>query len=76
MLQLIAGAILILVFVAGFVGYISNIIFIFKLESFTATGETILATGETILATGETILATIGVFLPPIGIIHGIYTWF
>lgn len=44
------------------VGYISNIIFIFKLESFTATG--------------ETILAIIGVFLPPIGIIHGIYTWF
>lgn len=44
------------------VGYISNIIFIFKLESFTATG--------------ETILATIGVFLPPLGIIHGIYTWF
>lgn len=62
MLQLIAGAIIILGFVAGFVGYISNIIYIFKLKSFTATG--------------ETILATIGVFLPPIGIIHGIYTWF
>lgn len=44
------------------IGYISNIIFIFKLGTFTATG--------------ETILATIGVFLPPLGIIHGIYTWF
>lgn len=62
MLQFITGLTLLFFWVAGFVGYISNILFIFKLESFTATG--------------ETILAIIGVFLPPIGIIHGIYTWF
>ena len=62
MIQLIAGLFMLFLWIVGFVGYISNIIFIFKLESFTATG--------------ETILATIGVFLPPIGIIHGIYTWF
>ena len=62
MTQLIAGLFMIFFWVAGFVGYISNIIFLFKVES--------------LLATGETILATIGVFLPPIGIIHGIYTWF
>ena len=62
MAQLIAGLTLLFLWVVGFVGYISNILYIFKLETFTATG--------------ETILATIGVFLPPIGIIHGIYTWF
>ena len=62
MIQFITLVTLLFLWVVGFVGYISNIIFIFKLESFTATG--------------ETILATIGVFLPPIGIIHGIYTWF
>lgn len=62
MAQLIAGLTLLFLWVVGFVGYISNILYIFKLESFTITG--------------ETILATIGVFLPPIGIIHGIYTWF
>lgn len=62
MAQLIAGLTLLFLGVVGFVGYISNILYIFKLESFTITG--------------ETILATIGVFLPPIGIIHGIYTWF
>ena len=62
MIRLIAGLTLLFLWVIGFVGYISNILYIFKLETFTATG--------------ETILATIGVFLPPIGIIHGIYTWF
>ena len=62
MAQLITGLSLLILWVVGFVGYISNILYIFRLESFTATG--------------ETILATIGVFLPPIGIIHGIYTWF
>ena len=62
MAQLIAGLTLLFLWVVGFVGYISNILYIFKLESFTITG--------------EIILATIGVFLPPIGIIHGIYTWF
>lgn len=62
MAQLIAGLTLLFLWVVGFVGYISNILYIFKLESFTING--------------ETILATIGVFLPPIGIIHGIYTWF
>lgn len=62
MIQFITLVTLLFLWIVGFVGYISNIIFIFKLESFTATG--------------ETILATIGVFLPPIGIIHGIYTWF
>jgi len=62
MIRLIAGLTLLFLWVVGFVGYISNILYIFKLETFTATG--------------ETILATIGVFLPPIGIIHGIYTWF
>ena len=62
MIQFITLVTLLFLWIVGFVGYISNIIFIFKLESFTATG--------------ETILAIIGVFLPPIGIIHGIYTWF
>ena len=62
MIRLIAGLSLLILWVVGFVGYISNILYIFRLESFTATG--------------ETILATIGVFLPPLGIIHGIYTWF
>lgn len=62
MIQLITGLTLLFLWVVGFVGYISNILFIFKLENFTATG--------------ETILAIIGVFLPPLGIIHGIYTWF
>ena len=62
MIQFITLVTLLFLWIVGFVGYISNIIFIFKLESFTATG--------------ETILATIGVFLPPLGIIHGIYTWF
>lgn len=62
MIQFITLVTLLFLWVVGFVGYISNILYIFKLETFTATG--------------ETILATIGVFLPPIGIIHGIYTWF
>ena len=62
MAQFITGLTLLFLWVVGFVGYISNILYIFKLETFTATG--------------EIILATIGVFLPPIGIIHGIYTWF
>ena len=62
MIQLIVGLFMLFLWIVGFVGYISNILYIFKLESFTATG--------------ETILATIGVFLPPLGIIHGIYTWF
>ena len=62
MIQLIAGLFMLFLWIVGFVGYISNILYIFKLESFTATG--------------ETNLAIIGVFLPPIGIIHGIYTWF
>ena len=62
MIRLIAGLTLLFLWVVGFVGYISNILYIFKLETFTATG--------------ETILAIIGVFLPPLGIIHGIYTWF
>ena len=62
MIQFITLVTLLFLWIVGFVGYISNILYIFKLESFTATG--------------ETILATIGVFLPPLGIIHGIYTWF
>ena len=43
-------------------GYITNIIYLIKAESF--------------IATNEALLATIGVFIPPLGIIHGIYTWF
>ena len=43
-------------------GYITNIIYLIKAESF--------------IATNEALVATIGVFLPPLGIIHGIYTWF
>ena len=62
MAQLIAGILLLGFWLTLIGGYITNIIYIIKVESFTATG--------------ETILATIGVFLPPIGIIHGIYTWF
>lgn len=62
MAQVIAGILLLGFWLTLIGGYISNILYIFKLETFTATG--------------EIILATIGVFLPPIGIIHGIYTWF
>ena len=43
-------------------GYITNIIYLIKVDSF--------------IATNEAVLATIGIFIPPLGIIHGIYTWF
>ena len=56
-----------LLFIFSFIGalicgYITNIIYLIKAESF--------------IATNEALVATVGVFIPPLGIIHGIYTWF
>ena len=62
MAQIIAGILLLGFWIALIGGYITNIIYLIKAESF--------------IATNEAILATIGVFVPPLGIIHGIYTWF
>lgn len=62
MTQLIAGILLLGFWLTLIGGYITNIIYLIKAESFTATN--------------EALVATIGVFLPPLGIIHGIYTWF
>ena len=62
MTQIIAGILLLGFWIALIGGYITNIIYLIKAESF--------------IATNEAILATIGVFIPPLGIIHGIYTWF
>ena len=62
MSTLIAGILLLGFWIALIGGYITNIIYLFKVESF--------------VATNEALLATIGVFVPPLGIIHGIYTWF
>ena len=62
MTQIIAGILLLGFWIALIGGYITNIIYLIKVESF--------------IATNEAILATIGVFVPPLGIIHGIYTWF
>lgn len=62
MSQIIAGILLLCFWIALMGGYITNIIYLIKVESF--------------IATNESILAIIGVFVPPLGIIHGIYTWF
>ena len=62
MSRLIVGILLLGFWIALIGGYITNIIYLIKAESF--------------IATNEAILATIGVFIPPLGIIHGIYTWF
>ena len=62
MARLIVGILLLGFWVALIGGYITNIIYLIKAESF--------------IATNEALLATIGVFVPPLGIIHGIYTWF
>jgi hypothetical protein len=62
MAQLIAGILLLGFWLTLIGGYITNIIYLIKAESF--------------IATNEALVATIGVFLPPLGIIHGIYTWF
>ena len=62
MATLIVGILLLGFWVALIGGYITNIIYLIKAESF--------------IATNEALLATIGVFIPPLGIIHGIYTWF
>ena len=62
MSRLIAGISLLGFWIALIGGYITNIIYLIKVESF--------------IATNESILAIIGIFVPPLGIIHGIYTWF
>ena len=62
MATLIVSILLLGFWVALIGGYITNIIYLIKAESF--------------IATNEALLATIGVFIPPLGIIHGIYTWF
>ena len=62
MAHLIAGILLLGFWLTLIGGYITNIIYLIKAESF--------------IATNEALVATIGVFLPPLGIIHGIYTWF
>lgn len=62
MAQLIAGILLLGFWLTLIGGYITNIIYLIKAESF--------------IATNEALVATIGVFLPPLGSIHGIYTWF
>lgn len=62
MAQLIAGILLLGFWLTLIGGYITNIIYLIKAESF--------------IVTNEALVATIGVFLPPLGIIHGIYTWF
>lgn len=62
MSTLIAGILLLGFWIALIGGYITNIIYLIKVESF--------------VATNEALLATVGVFIPPLGIIHGIYTWF
>ena len=62
MSRLIVGILLLGFWIALIGGYITNIIYLIKVESF--------------VVTNEALLATIGVFVPPLGIIHGIYTWF
>ena len=62
MAQIIAGILLLGFWLTLIGGYITNIIYLIKAESF--------------IATNEALLATVGVFIPPLGIIHGIYTWF
>ena len=57
------GEILVVSFILTlFIGYITNILYIFNLGHLTLTG--------------ETLLSIIGVFIPPLGALHGIYTWF
>lgn len=62
MSTVIAGILLLGFWVSLIGGYITNIIYLIKAESF--------------IATNEALVATVGVFIPPLGIIHGIYTWF
>lgn len=62
MSTLIAGILLLSLWITLIGGYITNIIYLIKAESF--------------IATNEALVATVGVFIPPLGIIHGIYTWF
>ena len=45
-----------------FIGYITNILYVFNLGH--------------IPLTGEILLSKIGVFIAPLGALHGIYTWF
>lgn len=62
MAQLIAGILLIIFWLTLIGGYITNIIYLIKAESF--------------ITTNEQLLATVGVFVAPLGSLHGIYTWF
>lgn len=62
MAQLIAGILLIVFWLTLIGGYITNIIYLIKAESF--------------ITTNEQLLATVGVFVAPLGSLHGIYTWF
>lgn len=62
MSTVIAGILLLGFWVSLIGGYITNIIYLVKAESF--------------IATNEALVATVGIFIPPLGIIHGIYTWF
>ena len=62
MSTIIAGILLLGFWITLICGYITNIIYLIKAESF--------------IATNEALVATVGVFIPPLGIIHGIYTWF
>ena len=62
MAQIIAGILLLGFWIALIGGYITNIIYLIKAESF--------------IATNEQLLATVGLFVAPLGIIHGIYNWF
>lgn len=62
MIQLVAGILLLGFWLTLIGGYITNIIYLIKAESF--------------ITTNEQLLATIGVFVAPLGSLHGIYTWF
>ena len=57
-----AGILLIIFWLTLIGGYITNIIYLIKVESF--------------ITTNEQLLATVGVFVAPLGSLHGIYTWF
>ena len=62
MAQIIAGILLLGFWITLICGYITNIIYLIKAESF--------------ITTNEQLLATVGLFVAPLGSLHGIYTWF
>ena len=59
---IIAGILVLSLWLLALAGYISNIVYVVNAESF--------------INTNEQLLATVGVCVAPLGSLHGIYTWF